>query len=205
VRNFAIRIVCGLLRGLLSSTAVKINHFRPKRVRRITARAALGLATDRPASPRFHSDKSPELPLSIKSLRNQYYLGWSFPDITDEDGQTVEQNGGPDAVIQGDFNDEGYRDYAVLTEQDAEAHDHHVTSPLTILIVAFFRTHNGYRRQQVTDEGGGCLQLMPKGQRDYDAQGEFTYQRDTIFSGFGMGGTSYLYENGKFRAIITSD
>jgi hypothetical protein len=48
---------------------------------------------------------------------------------------------------------------------------------------------------------------MRKGDRDYDygAQREFTYEYDTIMSGFGMGGMSYLYENGKFRAIISSD
>jgi hypothetical protein len=59
----------------------------------------------------------------------------------------------------------------------------------------------------VTYEGGGSLQLMRKGEGDYDyeEQREFTYQRDAIFSGMGMGGTSYLYENGKFRAVITSD
>jgi len=139
-----------------------------------------------PAAPHFYCDKPPELPLSIKSLLNQYYPASRFPDITDEDCQTVEQNGGPDAypeVIQGDFNDDGYRDYAVLIEEDGEAHDQHVTRPLTIPMVAFFCTPNGYRRQQVTDEGGGCLPRMPKGKRDYDydAQPEFTYQRDTIF------------------------
>jgi hypothetical protein len=48
---------------------------------------------------------------------------------------------------------------------------------------------------------------MPKGEPDFDyeAQREFIYLHDTIMSGFGMGGISYLYENGKFRAIITSD
>jgi|GEM_PF-2718306 len=56
-------------------------------------------------------------------------------------------------------------------------------------------------------ENCGCLQLMRKGDGDYDyeAQREFTYPHDTLMSGLGMGGTSYLYENGKFRAIITSD
>jgi hypothetical protein len=59
----------------------------------------------------------------------------------------------------------------------------------------------------VTREGGGCLQLMREGEPDFDyeAQREFIYLHDTIMSGFGMGGISYLYENGKFRAIITSD
>lgn len=59
----------------------------------------------------------------------------------------------------------------------------------------------------VTSEGGSCVMLMRKGETDYDyeKQREFTYPRDAIFSGIGMGGLSYLYEYGTFRAIITSD
>ena len=160
--------------------------------------------------PQFRCDLPPELPLPIKTLLNRYYPGWRFPDISDEDCQIAKQNGGADAypeLIQGDFNDDGFRDYAILIEEDAEANNKGVTRPLIIEIIAFFRTRDGYRMQAVTYEGGGCLLVMRKGQPDYDydAQREFIYQRDTIFSGFGMGGTSYLYENGKFRAIITSD
>ena len=59
----------------------------------------------------------------------------------------------------------------------------------------------------VTSEGGDGVILMRKGAEDYDyeKQREFTYPRDAIFTGFGMGGTTYLYEYGLFRAITTSD
>ena len=210
MRKLVTRIVCGLLSFMLSASAVKTHTFRSKRVHHVTERAALALPAEEPITPKFHCDQPPELPHSIETLLNQYYPGWRFPDISNEDCQMVKQNGGPNAypeMIQGDFNDDGYRDYSVLIEQDVKANDQRVTRALIIPLVAFFRTRGGYRMQQVTDEGGGCLQLMPKGTRgyDYDAQREFTYPRDTIFSGFGMGGTSYLYENRKFRAIITSD
>jgi hypothetical protein len=59
----------------------------------------------------------------------------------------------------------------------------------------------------VTSEGGSALILMPKGGEDYDYEGQrdFIYPRDSIFSGVGMGGTSYIWEKGKFRALTTSD
>jgi hypothetical protein len=34
---------------------------------------------------------------------------------------------------------------------------------------------------------------------------DFSYPRDSILSGEGMGGTSYIWEKGRFRALTTSD
>ena len=195
-----------MLSFTLSAAVTRIHRLRPK--------AHAYMSETMPASNQtvrvFHCDQSPELPLPVKVLLNRSYPHWRFPEVSEEDCQIVKENGGPDAhpeLIKGDFNDDGLADYAVLIEQDAEANDRGVMRPLIIRIVAFFRNRDGYRMQEVTGEGGGCLQLMPKGGRDFDyeAQRDFTYQHETIFSGFGMGGTSYLYENGKFRAIITSD
>ena len=61
--------------------------------------------------------------------------------------------------------------------------------------------------QLVTSEGGSDLILMRKGESDYDygAQRDFNYPRDSILTGMGMGGTSYIWENGRFRALTTSD
>lgn len=110
-------------------------------------------------------------------------------------------------MIKGDFNDDGLMDYAVLIQQSAEANDKGVAKPLSVQIVAFFRKTGGYKMYPVTSEGGNDLILMPKGASDYDygAQQDFTYPRDSILSGEGMGGTSYIWENGRFRALTTSD
>jgi hypothetical protein len=41
---------------------------------------------------------------------------------------------------------------------------------------------------------------------NYETQQYFTYPHDAIFTGiFEKGGSSYLYEKGRFRSIITSD
>ncbi len=95
----------------------------------------------------------------------------------------------------------------MLIQQGAEVDDKGTVKPVIVHIIAFFRKRHGYEVHHVTSEGGTALILMRKGESDYDyeKQRDFSYPRDAIFSGFGMGGESYLYENGKFRAIITSD
>jgi hypothetical protein len=166
-------------------------------------------STGSASEPVFRCDKKPDLPFSIKAPLDKHFPGWQFPEISDEDCQTVKQWGGPDAhpeVIQGDFDGNGQVDYAILIQHGSITDRGIVVGPKTY-IVAFIREHDRYKMKMVTQEGGSCLQVMDKGELDYDyeAQREFTYLHDTIMSGFGMGGMSYLYEKGKFRAIITSD
>ena len=162
------------------------------------------------SEPVYRCDKTPDLPLPIDVLLNRYFPGWDFPEVSADDCYSIRENGGPEAyaqVINGDFNDDGRLDYAVLIQQRAEANDRGVARPLAVQIVAFFRKADGYKMYHVTSEGGSCVMPMRKGETDYDyeKQREFTYPRDAIFSGIGMGGLSYLYEYGTFRAIITSD
>lgn len=115
--------------------------------------------------------------------------------------------GGFCATDPGRLDDDGRLDYAVLIELESGTDDRGLVSRPAVYIIAFLARHNEFRMRMVTHEGGGCLQLMRKGGGDYDyhAQREFTYAHDTIFSGWGMGGNSYLYEHGKFRAVITND
>ncbi len=160
--------------------------------------------------PVYKCDKPPDLPLPIKVLLNGNFPGWSFPEVSDDDCVAVRECGGLEAyaqMIKGDFNDDGLQDYAVLIQQSAEANDKGVAKPLIVHIVAFFRKPGGFTMHPVTSEGGSALILMRKGESDYDYEGQrdFNYPRDSIFSGIGMGGTSYIYENGRFRALTTSD
>lgn len=160
--------------------------------------------------PVYKCDKTPDLPLPIKVLLNGNFPGWSFPEVSEDDCYAIRECGGLDAyaqMIKGDFNDDGLMDYAVLIQQSAEANDKGVAKPLIVHIVAFFRKPGGYKMQLVTSEGGSDLILMRKGESDYDygAQRDFNYPRDSILTGMGMGGTSYIWENGRFRALTTSD
>jgi hypothetical protein len=158
----------------------------------------------------WRCEVTPELPRPIKVLLDRNFPGWQFPSVSDDDCQSVKSWGGKDAspqLIHGDFDGDGRLDYAVLIEHGSATDNTGAVIGPNVYVIAFLEGGSGYRMRTVTREGGGCLQLMRKGDGDYDyeEQREFTYAHDTIFSGWGMGGTSYLYENGKFRAIITSD
>jgi hypothetical protein len=204
VRKFLLRIACGLLTFTTSFAVVNLGR-KPAPAVSFGPPERLG-----DPNPIYRCDQTPELPLPIQVLLNRNFPGWDFPEVSDDDCYSVRECGGPEAyaqLIKGDFNDDGHLDYAVLIQQRAEANDRGVARPLAVQIVAFFRKRDGYKMYPVTSEGGSCLMLMPKGETDYDyeKQREFTYPRDAIFSGIGMGGLSYLYEYGTFRAIITSD
>lgn len=205
MRKLLLRIGCGLLSFLTSASVVNLQ--RPA-IPAITFGPPESLA---PPLPVYRCNDAPELPLPIEVLLNRNFPGWSFPRVSDDSCYVVKGRGGPDAsahLINGDFNDDGRSDYAVLIQQGARVDDNGgLVNPTMINIVAFFRKPNGYQMYHVSSEGGEAVILMRKGAEDYDyeKQREFTYPRDAIFSGMGMGGTTYLYEYGLFRAITTSD
>jgi hypothetical protein len=158
----------------------------------------------------WRCEATPKLPHPIKVLLDKNFPGWQFPAVSDDDCQAVKSWGGKDAfaqLIQGDFDGDGRLDHAVLIEVESGTDDLGLVSRPAVYIIAFLAGRHEYRMRMVTHEGGGCVQLMRKGQGGYDyhAQREFIYSNDTIFSSEGMGGSSYLYEHGNFRAIISSD
>lgn len=205
MRKVFLRISFALLTFLVGASTADINrHAKPL--------LKFGPAEDPYESslPVYKCDKTPDLPLPIKVLLNRSFPDWSFPEVSEDDCHAVRECGGLEAypqMIKGDFNEDGLQDYAVLIQQSAEANDKGVAKPLIVQIVAFFRKPGGYKMHPVTSAGGSALILMRKGGSDYDyeAQRDFTYPRDSIFSGVGMGGTSYIWENGRFRALTTSD
>ena len=205
MRKLLVKISFALLTFLIGSSPAYVH-------RRSKVPLKFGPAEDAYESslPVYKCDETPDLPLPIRVLLNRNFPGWSFPEVSEDDCHAVRECGGLDAyaqMIKGDFNDDGLTDYAVLIQRNAEANDTGVAKPLIVDIVAFFRKTGGYKMHPVSSEGGSSLILMRKDESDYDyeAQRDFTYPRDAIFSGVGMGGTSYIWENGRFRALTTSD
>lgn len=204
MRKFLLRITCGLLTFTSSFAVVNLGR---KPAPAISFGPSEHLGTPNPV---YRCDEAPKLALPIQVLLNRTFIDWSFPQVREDDCYSIRENGGPDVyphLIKGDFNDDGREDYAVLIQQGARVTNGGAVKPLIIHIVTFFRRPDGFQMHHVTDKGGGSLILMRKGETDYDyeKQREFTYPRDALFSGMGMGGTSYLYEYGLFRAITTSD
>jgi hypothetical protein len=208
VRTLLLRVASFLFALTIGGATTKVHRFLLSR-KTIPAAAHIVVANEVAAETTWRCDLTPKLPRPIKVLLDKNFPGWQFPGVSDDDCQSVKTWGGKEAyaqLTQGDFDGDGRLDYAVLIEYGSITDRGIVVGPRTYIVV-FFLEHDGYKMNVVTREGGGCLQLMHKGEPDYDyeAQREFTYKYDTIMSGEGMGGTSYLYENGKFRAIITSD
>lgn len=204
-----LKIACFVITLTIGATTAKIHQsllFRPSNPHASQVVVTNEVNTETV----WRCEARPELPRPIKVLLDRKFPGWQFPVVSDEDCQAVKSWGGKDALpqlIQGDFDGDGRLDYAVLIEEESGTDDRGVVSRPAVYIVAFFASRNDYRMRIVTHEGGGCLQLMRKGDSDYDygSRRKFTYSNDTIFSGVGMGGSSYLFENGRFRAIVSSD
>ncbi len=153
---------------------------------------------------------APELPPEIKSQLDEVFPGWRFSEVREEIRQFLKEEVSPNArpeIVQGDFDGNGSLDYAVLIEggpifnSAGEVGGHHG------YVVAFLRNADGYKLYGM-EAMGEYLTLMRKGEQgyDYETQRHFTYKNDAIGAGiFEKAGVSYIYENGRFRVIITSD
>jgi hypothetical protein len=208
VQKLLLRLASFLFALTIGGATTKVHRFFLSRKTAPQA-AHVVVANEVATETTWRCDVIPKLPRPIKVLLDKQFPGWQFPGVSEDDCQSVKTWGGKEAyaqLTQGDFDGDGRLDYAVLIEHGSII-DRGVVVGARTCIVAFFHRQDGYKMKVVTREGGGCLQLMRRGESDYDyeAQREFTYKYDTMMSGEGMGGTSYLYENGKFRAIITSD
>ncbi len=151
------------------------------------------------------------LPQSAQAILDKKYPGWKFVPVGDEIRQFFKQDL-PDArpdLIAGDFDGNGQTDYAVLIEHGIIAGANGTPIGHRAHLLAFLQWKPGFKLYVVDDEGGGdYLTLARKGTQgyDYETQQNFIYQHDTISTGiFEKAGSSYLFEHGRFRAIITSD
>jgi hypothetical protein len=154
----------------------------------------------------------PELPTAVKASLDKNFPGWQFPFVSNDIRRFLKERVSTDArpeVITGDFDGDGQLDYAVLIEYGEVAKTQEPPRPPghDFYLVALLNRPSGYEMSRI-GEGVEYLSLMKKGDRDhnYEADRYFHYAHDAIFAGhFEKGGTSYIYENGGFRAIITSD
>jgi len=164
-----------------------------------------------PLSPVMQQPSKVELPPQARDALYLKFPDWRYADISDEVRQLFKEdataNARPD-LISGDFDGDGRADYAALifhgttrVEQDQ------VVGPNFSLVI-FMARDQTYELHVIEDPGGDYLELIHKGDGsyDYEAQKEFTFEHDAIDAIIlEKGATSYVYENGGFRAIITGD
>lgn len=152
-----------------------------------------------------------ELPPEAQALLNKRLPGWRYVVVSDEERAWVRQYYGATArpdLIGGDFDDDGQADYAAFVEHGEIKAEAGALVGAERRVAVLLRRGAGYALHFIADPQGGYIAPVRKGARiyDYEAKREFTFPRDAVEAViFEKAATAYLYENGRFRAIITGD
>lgn len=152
--------------------------------------------------------QSIELPEKCKQILDANFQGWQLAEIQKEIIEYHQEKNFPFApnLIKGDWNGDGKTDYAVLIKQGELKNPAGENIGERRFTIAFVKTKNGFKYFQF--DGGDSISLMKKGTTDYDYETDkkFRYKTDAIFDGFWeKAGVSYVWKNGKFIQITTSD
>ena len=156
-----------------------------------------------------------ELPVTIRLQLDRRFPGWRFPHISDDIRQTTKEwvvSGSHLDLLKGDFDGNGELDYALLIEHGDTIDDAGATlgdaTGRDVDIIAFLKTANDYEFHLVDADARDYLLLIQEGdgRYDYEARKKFVFANDAIDSvTFERAATSYVYEKGIFRAILTGD
>lgn len=152
-----------------------------------------------------------ELPAAVRLKLDRTFPGWHFPKIGDDIRQATKEWVVPGShldLLRGDFDGNAESDYALLIEHGEIFNDAGVAIGREVSVVAFLKKGDKYEYHLVTFDAGDYLLLIRKGdgRYDYEAQKKFIFTRDAIDSvTFEKAAISYVYEKGRFRAIVTGD
>lgn len=167
--------------------------------------------TNRKAEPTNRRGETFEFPEVVKSELDKRFPGWKFQKEREDILKYLKESVSPDArpeFIKGDFDGNGEQDYAVLFEQGKVQNEQGNDIGADIHLVAFLQKKNKFEVREIEDGYGDFLMLEEKGSSgyNYETDKNFTFKNDAVFSGiFEKAGVSYIYENDKFREIVTSD
>jgi hypothetical protein len=147
-----------------------------------------------------------DLPVECKQILDKKYSGWKMATISKDvsDYFLKEKMADSPNLVKGDWNGDGNADYAVLINYGTEKIEGK-SMPMSWTI-AFIKNATGYTSYKL--EGGDYIQTVKKGKKgfDHDTKKPLTYKTDAILSAiWEKSGTSYVWEKGKFKSIITSD
>lgn len=182
----------------------------------IKARLQADLKSDRvydfiyPDRCKFEQTAELTLPENMRAALNQKFPGWKPAEVDESIHAFLKESVSPFArpdIMSGDFDGDRTIDYAVLIQQELRVQKARAGRSHEFYLVIFLRPSKGFQMHVLNPEGE-YLGLMRRGAWDYDyaIQSFFTYQHDTIFTGiFEKGGSSYIYKNGRFQPIVTSD
>jgi hypothetical protein len=149
-----------------------------------------------------------ELPTAARRVLDKKYPGWKFPEVNDEIRQYYKKSDAELNLVQGDFDGNGQADYALQIAHGV-VFDNGGRAYPQIHLVALLQKSGKFKLYIVDADGGGdFLIVWKKGDQgySYDTQSHFIFANDAIEAViFEKAGVSYVFEKGKFRAIVTGD
>ena len=155
-------------------------------------------------------DRDARLPRSARLMLDRKFPGWRFAGVSREVSQffKTRMKGASPHHIRGDFDGGGQTDHAVLLWHGQVFDEHGKAGGPRSYLVVFLKKGARYRMHVIKDPDGEYLCLARRGAKDYnyEEQREITYANDAILTGiFEKGGSSYVYQQGKFRSFVSSD
>jgi hypothetical protein len=160
---------------------------------------------DRPPEWQIREDAK-RVPAALKSILDEEYPGWFFPNVAAEDRRICRQTspGFLPGLVWGDFDGDGVRDYGVAIRQGNRRH--------TLIFLARAR---GFKEFSLEPSGWNILGVEPKGSAlphlEADGNGfrqaePVRLERDALIGiHCESSAVAYLYSNGVFRSFFISD
>jgi hypothetical protein len=151
-----------------------------------------------------------DLPASVRGALGVRYQGWQlsslYPDVAES--LRARTAGGPLNLVRGDFDGNGEDDIAILVEYRRPQS----SGDALVDVVAFLAKESHHEMLVIEGPdphiGKQYIRAIPRGSRGYDlnTNTDFVYERDAIGVEFeGTGGHTWIYRNGRFVSVWTSD
>lgn len=150
--------------------------------------------------------QQPAIPKPIRAMLDAKYPGWTLASVSPSalEHYRFHQFESQPNFLWGDFDGDGRRDYAFAIDHPGQKGPERV-------VVAFLRRSAGFHAYSLESHpANDDVYLWPhhKGEQGFDfhLNKEFAYSQDGIGVVYGeVAGVSYVFENGAFRKIISSD
>ncbi len=139
------------------------------------------------------------LPPAAQKVLDIKFKGWRLAEINKDILAFYKNKPHGDSLnsVKGDWNGDGEMDYAVLLQDSQKAEKK---------VVVLMKSASGYDSYVL--EYADCIVSEKKGGKgfDHDTNKSFRYKNDAINAQiWEKSGTTYVWENKRFRGIITSD
>lgn len=143
------------------------------------------------------------LPAACAKILDKEFKGWKMAEVNKAAADWIKRSKKPFApnLIKGDFDGNGKTDYAVMIQRENNAQP-------AISTVVFLHSAKGYKMFDLEGGDGDYIVLEKKGTRafDHDKNKGFAHKYDAVSVGiWEKAATSYIWKNGKFNGVITSD